>query len=147
MLFPAPLANSMTLPTYTHLPAGLLSLSLCLSCSISGWWNLPCRIHQILLLAGCHLLPHLSVGQRVSPALEDPPWHRSRFCPVPSLCQVTQSPLLFKTWQPSPACNQRGFGPSNSWVKYQAVIWLVQTLLGLDGLLFGMWLMRQSPEM
>ena len=64
---------------------------------------------------------------------------------VPSrLCVrwVVHSTLLFKTWQLSIACNQRSFAvePSNSLVKYQTVIRLVQTSLKLDGVSFRMWL-------
>lgn len=64
---------------------------------------------------------------------------------VPSrLCVkwVAHSSLLFKTWQLGVACNQRSFAvePSNSLVKYQTVIWLVQTSLKLDVVSFRMWL-------
>lgn len=53
---------------------------------------------------------------------------------------------MFKTWQRDVACNQRSFAvePSNTLVKYQTVIQLVQTSLKLDGVLFRMWL--DEPE-
>lgn len=102
---------------------------------------------QILFLARCHLLPHLSVGKRVSPSPgKDPTCQRDRFCPVPSPCRVIPSPLLLKTWQPSSARSQRSFAvePSNSLVKYQAVIRLVQTLLRLGWPL--VWDVADEPE-
>lgn len=64
----------------------------------------------------------------------------------PCVRWVVHSIPLFKTWQLGGAHSRRSITvePSNGLVKYQTLIWLVQTSLKLDGVSF--WKKLGEPE-
>lgn len=156
MLFSAPLANNGQHDSpHLHTLASWSSFSL--SFSIKLVEPAPQPLRQILLLAWCHLIPRLSVGERVVPSAGKDPTslmlqckrlhgeEQVVSCPISAL-QGLYTAVLFKTWRLGIACDERSFAvePSNRLVKYQTMICLVQTLLKMDGVLFRMWL--DEPE-
>lgn len=119
VLFSAPLANNGQHDS-PHLRTLASWSSFSLSFSIKLVEPAPQPLHQILLLAWCHLIPRLSVGERVVPSAGKDPTslmlqckrlhgeEQVVSCPISALRGLF-TVVLFKTWQLGIACDERSF--------------------------------------